>query len=438
VKRSPVALGIAAVLAAFTLTALVSCRRQESSESTNALVVWHWMSDREDAFKELSDRYKTATGQEVRFDLYAPSVAYMQKVRASAQTETLPDIFGVLEESESLASFVKAGHLYNLSPDLDADHGAWKNRFYVKALETSEFKPGNRFNAPPGVYGIPIDITTIQFLYNKSLFKKAGLDPEKPPQTWDEFIADGKKLAALGMPALVSGWGEIWMIDCLASNLAFNIMGEKKVMATFKGDVPYTDPDWVRVFSLFDELGKSKILSVDIVTMVNKSAEQLFANERAAMAFNGSWSVNVYNDMNPNLDYGVFPTPKVVTSHPAVIWGAAGSSFMVNAQSPRAAAAVKFLKWLTEKPQQEFLAHATRNLPAVKGAVGDNSPVLAKFADGMEISVHPSRYPVNEAPVIIERFDKAIQSILIGEETPQQAAEDIEAAKKEETAKPAE
>jgi multiple sugar transport system substrate-binding protein len=34
--------------------------------------------------------------------------------------------------------------------------------------------------------------------WNKTLFKKAGLDPEKPPATWDEMVADAKKIAALG------------------------------------------------------------------------------------------------------------------------------------------------------------------------------------------------------------------------------------------------
>lgn len=423
------------LLAALAMMGLASCRNRGASSAT--ITVWHWMSDREEAFKELADRYKAQTGKEVRFDLYAPSEAYMQKIRASGQTQTLPDIFGVLGESRDLASFVQAGHILNLAPEMEKDGSSWKNRFYAKALETSEFKPGNRFNATPGIYGVPIDVTTIQFLYNKTLFRRAGLDPEKPPQAWDEFLAAGKTISRLGLPGLVSGWGEIWMIDCLASNLAFNIMGEDKVMATYRGKVPYTDPDWVRVFSLLDELGKSKILANDIVTMVNKSAEQLFANERAGMAFNGSWAVNVYAGMNPNLNYGVFPTPQVSAKHSHVVWGAAGSSFMVNARSAKAMEAVQFLKWLTDKPQQEFLVTSTRNLPAVKDVDGPVPAVLKEFAQGMEIAVHPSRYPVTEIPTVIERFDKAIQSILIGEKTPEEAAREVQAAKDEERSKSA-
>ncbi|MYQ98952.1 extracellular solute-binding protein, partial [Streptomyces sp. SID6139] len=35
-------------------------------------------------------------------------------------------------------------------------------------------------------------------IYNRALFKKAGLDPDQPPTTWDEVRADAKKIAALG------------------------------------------------------------------------------------------------------------------------------------------------------------------------------------------------------------------------------------------------
>jgi len=37
-------------------------------------------------------------------------------------------------------------------------------------------------------YGFPVDVQTIVLFYNPKLFKEAGLDPERPPQTWDELI----------------------------------------------------------------------------------------------------------------------------------------------------------------------------------------------------------------------------------------------------------
>ena len=76
--------------------------------------IWHWMTDRDNAFQELARRYKDATGTDVRFELYAPSDVYIQKVRSAAQTNGLPDVYGVLGESRDLASFINAGHVLRL------------------------------------------------------------------------------------------------------------------------------------------------------------------------------------------------------------------------------------------------------------------------------------------------------------------------------------
>ncbi|MEU9986608.1 extracellular solute-binding protein [Streptomyces sp. NPDC048045] len=48
------------------------------------------------------------------------------------------------------------------------------------------------------VYGIPRTGYSMGLLYNRRLFEKAGLDPDKPPATWDEVRADAKRIAALG------------------------------------------------------------------------------------------------------------------------------------------------------------------------------------------------------------------------------------------------
>jgi ABC-type glycerol-3-phosphate transport system substrate-binding protein len=402
---------------------------------TKKIIVWHWMTDREEVFNELAKQYEALTGTRVVFELYAPSDAYSQKVRAAAQAQTLPDIYGILADKRDFASFVKAGHVASLTEEMDKDEGIWKKSFFSKALAVNEFLPNNEFSVDPGVYGVPLDVMNIQMLYNKKLFAKAGLNPEVPPRNWQEFIQAGRKLKEAGIQGLVSGWGEVWMIDCFASNYAFNIMGEEKVLATIKGDVPYTDLDWVKVFNLFKELTDSGILANGIVTMINKTAEQNFANERAAFAFNGSWCVNVYNGMNPGLDYGVMLPPRVSNSNPLFIWGGAGTSFMVNGRSQNKEEAIKFLKWLTEEAQQTYLAKQTNNPPSNKNCISQIPEILSSFVKQMDRTTHPNIWPVHEFPIVIERMDKGIQSIIIGEKTPEQLSREIQAIKEREMEK---
>jgi ABC-type glycerol-3-phosphate transport system substrate-binding protein len=389
------------------------------------------MTDREDAFQQLAEQYQKETGIQIKLELYAPSDAYASRVRAAAQTNTLPDIFGVLGESRDLASFINSGYVANLQEAMAAQGGTWQKQFFAKALATNSFQSGNQYQVPPGIYGIPIDVTNIQMLYNKDLFKQAGLNPEEPPQTWAELISDWHKLKAAGIPGLVSGWGETWMIDCFANNYAFNILGEKKVLDTYRGQVPYTDPDWIRVLTIFDDLRKEDLLVSGVVTMVNKTAEQTFANGKAAFAFNGSWCVNVYKGMSPDLHFGALLPPALSPKNPMRIWGGAGSSFMVNAQSPQKEEAIKFLRWLTEPPQQLVLSKETLNLPANRQAVKDLPAVLASFASQMDATTHPSQWPVTEKPTITEALDKGIQSILVGEKTPSQVGAEVQKLKEQ-------
>jgi ABC-type glycerol-3-phosphate transport system substrate-binding protein len=423
---------ICALAFGFSLTGC-SSKKLSSKPTIN---VWHWMTDREAAFQELAKRYEDKTGIKVNFELYAPSDIYAQKVRAAAQGRTLPDIYGLLGEKRDFAAFIKSGHVADLSEVMNEENGVWKECFFSKALEVVEFKENNTYAILPGIYGAPIDIMNIQMLYNKKLFKKAGLDPERPPSNWEEFIDNINKLKKVGVPGLVSGWGEIWMIDCFASNYAFNIMGEDKVIATLKGDVPYTDPDWIKVFSLFKELVDKHALVSGVVIMKNKVAEQTFANERAAFAFNGSWCINVYDGMNPHLEYGVFLPPKVNRKNPMYIWGGGSSfSFLVNDRSSKKLEAIKFLKWLTDKDQQAYLSSQTKNLPSNKFALAEIPKILAQFADGMDSATHPSIWPVNEFPGVIEALGKGIQLILIKEKTPEQLAQELQAIKEKESSR---
>ncbi len=421
---------------ALEMVGLTGCAKKEKVTATQTTIkVWHWMTDRESFFQELARRYEAKTTVKVSFELFAPSDAYSQKVRAAAQGATLPDIFGILGEKRDFASFIKAGHILDLTPFMEESMGQWKKEFFSKALEVNVFPEGNSYAIPAGVYGVPIDIMNIQLVYNKEVFKALGLNPEKPPVTFSEFLSLGKKLKQANLQGLVSGWSEIWMIDCLAYNYAFNIMGKDKVLATIKGEVPYTDPDWIQVLTLFKEMQESGVLADGVVTMINKTAEQLFANGRAVFAFNGSWCVNVYKAMNPSLDYAAILPPRASDKYPMVIWGGAGSSFMVNARSSKKEDAVKFLKWLTESDQQAYLAEATNNLPANKECLGKIPAVLKQFADGMDAATHPNIWGISEFPLVIEAWDRGIQSIILGEKTPQQVAAEVQKIKERELVK---
>ena len=396
--------------------------------------MWHWMSDRVDAFDELAKRYKKDTGISVKFELYAPTAAYSNKIRSAAQANKLPDIYGILLEMRDFASFIKAGYICDLTPYMDAEGKEWEKIFYKSGLDMDAFVEGNQYGVKPGVYGIPLDINNIQFIYNLDLLKKAGWDASKLPSTWDEFMRLGDMLKKAGIPGLVSGWGETWMIHCLANNFVWNIMGREKIIATIKGQIPYTDEGWVKLFSLFEDMSNRGLFFPGSVTMVNKEAEQIFANGRAAIAFNGSWCVNVYDGMNPDLQYAVHLPPRVNLARHMYIWGGT-TSFVVNNASNVKKEGIQFLRWLTEEKQQIFLASKTNNIPSNRHCTSILKGHIAQFADDIDNVVHPRLLPIEEFPLVTEALDRGIQSIMIGEATAQAVAERVEKTKQKETKK---
>ncbi|WP_406141407.1 extracellular solute-binding protein [Streptomyces anulatus] len=72
---------------------------------------------------------------------------------------------------------------------------------YVKDLEAYKdiAQPlRDAYTVDGKIYGIPRTNYSMGLLYSKPLFTKAGLDPNKPPATWEEVRAAAKKIAALG------------------------------------------------------------------------------------------------------------------------------------------------------------------------------------------------------------------------------------------------
>jgi multiple sugar transport system substrate-binding protein len=68
----------------------------------------------------------------------------------------------------------------------------------LKSYDTLQQQLRDIYTVDGKIYGIPRTGYSMGLIYNKKLFEKAGLDPERPPATWEELRADAKKIAALG------------------------------------------------------------------------------------------------------------------------------------------------------------------------------------------------------------------------------------------------
>ena len=94
--------------------------------------------------------------------------------------------------------------------------GAIKPVYQLMADAGVPFDPNEYLSAVAGYYtttdgkmlSIPFNSSTPVLWWNKDAFKKAGLDPEKPPQTWPEVGEYAKKLVAAGYEC---GFSTAWI-----------------------------------------------------------------------------------------------------------------------------------------------------------------------------------------------------------------------------------
>lgn len=409
-------------IAIFVVSGCSNKGTTDSEKSEDVVKVWHWMTDRQEAFEKLSNDYFAQTGIKVVFENYAPTDVYRNKITAAASGNMLPDIYNPQSDKKELASYIKAGYIANLTKEMNT---GWKDVFFEKSLISNSFEENNEWGVEPGIYGVPLDVSSLMIYYNKDLFKQAGLDPEKPPKTWKEFISAGNKLRKAGIQPFVSGFGEAWLVGAFAMSYQWSLFGKQGIIDTIDGKLPYDDPRWLRIFKLFEEMRDNKMFASGIVTMINKDAERTFATGRAAMAFNGSWGVNVYKTMNSTLNYGIMYPPTLEDAkYPLLVFDCGGSSLFVNEASPRKDKAIAFLRWLTQKEQQTYLAQATLNIPSNKES-GQNLPeILKEFSKS--ISKTFENLPKLEAWQVTNYINLNLQSIIIGEKTVSQAVAEVQ------------
>ncbi|WP_030274175.1 extracellular solute-binding protein [Streptomyces sp. NRRL B-24484] len=93
-----------------------------------------------------------------------------------------------------------------LDADQAEDISAYVNEQTVPALKDIDPSVMKTLTSDGKLYGLPTTNYKMGLLYNRKLFKQAGLDPEKPPTTWAEIREDAKKIAALGNG--VNGYGD--------------------------------------------------------------------------------------------------------------------------------------------------------------------------------------------------------------------------------------
>ncbi|MGP3691479.1 ABC transporter substrate-binding protein [Streptomyces sp. IBSNAI002] len=277
-----------------------------------------------------------------------PAEGYADKLSADAAGGTLPDVVNV---SPDLATpLAKAG----LALNLDEAAADYKGE-YLDSAWKSHPMPGKE-----GTYAFPWYLTTGPIFYNKKLFQDAGLDPEKPPTTYDELFRD-----ALAMADRSGG-----QIAMLASAPAIEDFGRYGVPLMDAGMTKFTfnDVKGVELVEKYKELYEAKALDKQALTAVAESSGRKFQQQSIAMNPGGANDLKTYKDEAPSLYKNIGITPAVNNTGKDNMYV---QGLMVNARSKVKPAAVAFAHWVTNAENQMKFAHEVAVFPSTTGSLDD-------------------------------------------------------------------
>jgi multiple sugar transport system substrate-binding protein len=285
---------------------------------------------------------------------------------------TLPDEFGVpFTDSQTLAS---NGELADLTPYISKL--SYYKKFNPNVIAVAKDSKGH-------VYGIPFSPYAMSISYNRADFTKAGLDPNKPPTTWDEVESDAKAISAAlpgvaGYMQMTSGNTGGWEI----TSASYTRGGRLETTAANGKVTVNTDISAVKQSLAY----LAKIRWTDNAAGSNfildwNGMNAAFGSGKVAMYMSGSDVITslVQNDAVDPSNYGVTTIPLEKTAGAGVLSG--GTVAVANAKDNAAqlAAVTKWIDFYYGQPAINKASAVTqaKALQSSKQVVG--APALPLF-----------------------------------------------------------
>ena len=413
----------AATEAAATAAATEAVATEAAAEPVT--VTWWHITTKDpglSAFQKMADDYM-AMHPNVKIEITVlENEAFKTKLTTVMQSGEVPDIFqswgqgGMIEQ-------VNAGLLKDITPDLDANGGEWRNS--LGALDAFAVDGKN--------YGVPWDMGAVTFWYNKDLFAKAGI--ATVPTTWSEFLADCETLKKAGITPIAVGEGDKWPGMHIWAYLVSRIGGAEafKAAAT-TGDArtgSFNDPAFVQAGYELKKLVDGGYFQDGFLGAVHDDQMAALGNGKAAMVLGGQWTASGQKANSADLkgvNLGMFNFPAVeggkglVTD---VVGGGNGYAIGKNA-SPEA---IDFVKYLTNLDNEKIVASENIGIPVAKGASeAITDPNMVLVSDAVANSTYYQLYFDQVLPSAMGSIiNDAVQKIFAGTATPEEVCAEIEA-----------
>lgn len=266
------------------------------------------------------------------------------------------------------------------------------------------------------VYGMPMNLEGIGYIYNKDLFEKAGIT--ETPKTIAELEDAAKKLQAIDVTPFGNAYQEWWLLGNQGISVAFArqdnvdefIKGLNEGTATIAGNEHFKN--WSDLLKLTVQYGQKNPLTTDANTHL-----AMFASGEVAMMQEGNWAQTLVDNITPDMNIGMFPMPidndaekndKLTVGIPA--------NLVVNKESASKEEAKTFLNWLvTSDLGKEYISKkwkfipALTTIPATSEDIGMLGADVKKYVDENKVyGLQSSKFPDG----VTQEFASVIQQLI--------------------------
>ena len=271
------------------------------------------------------------------------------------------------------------------------------------------------------VWAIPYRIETHAVIYNKGAFKAAGLDPDKPPQTWSDLVAAAKKLTGKTADGkdqygfAITGGGEFG--NTIFRTLPFIWMNGGSIISDDMKKATVNQPAAVEAVKFYTDFLANKLSPPSTLQNDGIANRQLFIAGTVAMYQSGQFDIDSIRKGNPNIDIGVAMIPHPDGKETAAIVG--GWSFVIPKDAKNPDETKKFIRFLAEPDNMGFF---TDTFPARKSAMKlprFQDPILANFKAMLPYG--RKMPPAKNWQQITQAYFDGLQSIMLGDASPQEA-----------------
>jgi raffinose/stachyose/melibiose transport system substrate-binding protein len=263
------------------------------------------------------------------------------------------------------------------------------------------------------LYGMPMNLEGYGFIYNKEIFKKAGIT--ELPKTLTELTEASEKLKADGVTPFSIGYGEWWILGNHLLNIpvAQQDDPDQFIADLNAGKGKFEDnkqfKEFMNLFDLTIKYGNKNPLTTDYNTQVSQ-----FAEGKTAMIQQGNWAQQLITDVNPDIEMGFIPMPinddkEKMDRLPVGV----PNNWVVNKNSKNKEEGKKFLEWMaTSETGKDYMVNKFKFIPAFKSIeAADLGPLaddIIKYSkEDKTISWNWFKYPdgaVNEMGAIMQAY----------------------------------